>query len=423
MNFHSLFPLMDPWVKNLAFAFPGWIVKPNIWIFAVVEAFHLLALAGLGGCVLILGLRLMGVTLTGVPTATVARGVRPWLYGAIALVLGTGIVIGMSNAEKLYDSPAFLLKMLSMFGALILTFGVVNIFVRDNEADLVPAKIWATVAANFWFLCALALLFAGQANEALALVLVGGAAAAAPKGTSRKATLWILGLGVLAVVAMNFVPILAFHAVPKLGPDGTPLLKPTGEPYTSMNFFWEFLKPDTKLGMSGFLAVILSEAFRAVTMRRIWQAQTQIEAATMTFSFTTALWLAAVWVFAFSTGVNPGVFHLICAGFLVAIGIGGLRTRVVLGATVVALVVAVGIVTYGFFPVQENYQTFMDINKWAMRGLAVLLVAVLGWEMFGPARANPGATRSATGTAKLVGLFTFLTWITVAAGGRWIGLS
>ena len=420
MNFHAIFPLMDPWVKNLAFAFPAWIVKPSIWIFAVVESFHLLALAGLGGCVLILGLRLMGVLLSSVPTATVARTVRPWAYGAIALVLVTGIVIGMSNAEKLYDSPAFLLKMLSMFAALILSFGVINFFARDDRADINPAKIWATVAANFWFLTALALLIAGQPFAALTLVLAGGVAAAAPKGTSRTSVLWVLGLGILATLAMNYLPIPAFYETPKLDAAGQPLLTPTGEAYTTMHFFWEFLKHDTRLGMAGFIAVILSESLRAVTMKRIWQSETQTEAAAITFSFATALWLAAVWVFAFSTGVNPGTFHLICALFLVAMGIGGFRTRVTLGAAVAALVVAVAIITYGFFPVLENYDTFMAINKWALRALAVVLVAVLGWEMFGT---GSKANKDVPSVAKLVGLFTILAWITVAAGGRWIGLS
>ncbi|MBI1359411.1 MAG: hypothetical protein GC155_03910 [Alphaproteobacteria bacterium] len=420
MNFHAIFPLMDPWVKNLAFAFPAWIVKPSIWIFAVLESFHLLGLAMLGGCALILGMRMMGVLLSSVPVPTVARTLRLWFNIGVALVLGTGIVIGMSNAEKLYDSPAFLLKMLSMFAALIFSYGVVTYFTNEQENAVTPAKIWASVAANFWFLCALGLLFAGHSFTALALVLVGGVAAAAPKGTSRSPVLWVLGAGILATLAMNFLPIPVFYDAPKLDAAGQPILGAEGKPVETMHFFWEFLKHDTKLGMAGFITVILSEALRAVTMMRIWRSETQTEAASVTFSFATALWVASVWVFAFSTGVNPGTFHLVCALFLVAMGIGGFRTRVTLGAAVATLVVAVAIVTYGFFPVQEDYDTFMSINKWAMRVIAVVLVAVLGWEMFS---ANSKANKDAPSVVKLVGLFSLLAWITVAAGGRWIGLS
>jgi len=131
-----------------------------------------------------------------------------------------------------------------------------------------------------------------------------------------------------------------------------------------------------------------------------------------------ALWLAAVIIFGTAYGAAPGAFHVICAGWLIVMAFGARMTRIVLGAITAVTVIGVGIVTYGFFPPLEQYDTFMEINRWTLRIFAVLVAGFALWE-FSRASKTEGAPPRLN---RLAGLLTIMAWFTVAAAGRWIGL-
>lgn len=412
-NFKSLFPGLEGWVADLAHVFPSWFTKPSIWVFAVLEAFHLLGLAVLGGCALILGLRLTNAIFRESTPQEVEKNVRYWMYGGVIAVITTGVLMGMTNAEKLYDSPAFFLKMISMIAGIVLTFGCITFVARQNEAELQPVKYWAATVANVWFLFCLGVLVAGHPHEALGMVLLGGVAAAIPQGPARMSVAWTVGIGLVAIAAMNFIPQFNFYD--KLAEDGETVLSTYSK--------WEFLSEETKAGLAGFLAIIGSETLRVMTMRRIFAASTINGAASHTFAFSMAMTVFAVYVFAVTQGTNPGVFHVISAGLVLAVGIASMRTRITTLAVVAAIVVGVAIVTYGFFNFNDvekgeaNLGAFMAINKGGLVVIAAIAAGLLGWQLLGPQK------KGVSVLGALVGMGTFLTWITVAAGGRWIGLS
>ncbi|MGC1270109.1 MAG: DUF6644 family protein, partial [Croceibacterium sp.] len=54
-------------------------LNESLWLFSLIETFHLLSMAVLGGAVLVLNLRLLGITLQQVPSTDVERATRPWL--------------------------------------------------------------------------------------------------------------------------------------------------------------------------------------------------------------------------------------------------------------------------------------------------------------------------------------------------------
>jgi hypothetical protein len=278
MDFSQLLPGIRPWVDSLAGVWPASMIKPSIWLFAVVEAVHLLALAVIGGCMLLLNLRLMGVGMTNEPASAIERNVRPWQLGGVVLALLTGVAIGMSNADRIYTSPAFFIKMVSMVAALILSFGVVSSVARNEGMFTVSAK-----------------------------------------------------------------------------------------------------------AMTGAALV---------------------------------LWLFALYAFSSVSGVNPGAFHLVCAGWLIAMGFGSRTTRILLGFITSVVVLVVGIITYFVFTPTDDYEVVMAINTWAVGLGALVVCGFLAWEFIGP-KASALTPR----LAKLVGFFTILAWVTVAASGRWIGLS
>ena len=129
-------------------------VKNSVWLFPAIEATHLLALALLGGAVLMLDLRLLGAGLTAFPPSAVERATRPWLIGALATMIVTGVLMGLSEALKLYDKQAFWVKMIALALALVFTFAVKAPLVRRDPG--LAAKPLALVSLALWLTVALA---------------------------------------------------------------------------------------------------------------------------------------------------------------------------------------------------------------------------------------------------------------------------
>lgn len=135
----------------------GRIVVESLWLFPVIEAVHLLALSALGGAVLIVDMRMLGFGLTHRPVPEIARNARPYLIGAIVMLIATGVPLFLSEAVKCYYSPAFWVKMWGLAIALVFTFAIRNKVASSESVQntarrqmLVGAlsiALWLTVAA------------------------------------------------------------------------------------------------------------------------------------------------------------------------------------------------------------------------------------------------------------------------------------
>ena len=92
------------------------IVRESVWMFPVTEAFHLVGLCLLGGALLIVDLRLLGLglRLKDSSIARLDRQVRPWLLTSLAVMLGTGLLLFLSEAVKCYYSHAFWVKIVTI---------------------------------------------------------------------------------------------------------------------------------------------------------------------------------------------------------------------------------------------------------------------------------------------------------------------
>lgn len=130
------------------------------------------------------------------------------------------------------------------------------------------------------------------------------------------------------------------------------------------------------------------------------------------------VWLASVLIFGTSYGAAPGSFHVLCAGWLVVMAFGSNMTRIVLGAITAVTVVVIGFITYGLYHPLDDYDIFMDINRWTLRAAALVITGFLVWMI---AR-TPAGDVAAPRLSRLAGVLTILAWFTVAAAGRWIGL-
>ncbi|MGH9176051.1 MAG: DUF6644 family protein, partial [Vicinamibacterales bacterium] len=101
----------------------GDAIRNSLWLFPVIEAVHLLGLCVLGGAVLVLDLRMLGVGLRQ-PIAEIARDARPWLIGAVVVMLTTGTALFLSESIKCYYNTSFWVKITTLPLALLFTFTV-----------------------------------------------------------------------------------------------------------------------------------------------------------------------------------------------------------------------------------------------------------------------------------------------------------
>jgi hypothetical protein len=130
----------------------GGAIRSSNWLFPVIEAFHLLGLAVIGGAVLVVDLRLFGFGLRRRPVAELARDAQPWLIASLMVMVATGSLMFMSEAIKCYYHPAFWVKMTSLFLAIVFTFTVHKKVVMEDEARMGPlwSKLVALVSVALW---------------------------------------------------------------------------------------------------------------------------------------------------------------------------------------------------------------------------------------------------------------------------------
>lgn len=125
----------------------------SVWLFALTEAAHLLALAVVGCAVLVVDLRILGLGLTRQPVAHVAREMRPWLIASLAAMAVTGFVMFASlAASKYYTHEAFWTKMWLLGAALVLTFTVRQWIVSGDDARARHplARVVAALSVLLW---------------------------------------------------------------------------------------------------------------------------------------------------------------------------------------------------------------------------------------------------------------------------------
>jgi len=131
----------------------GDAIRTSPWAFAVIESIHLLGLAAIGGAVLILDLRLLGMGLRQQAVRDLARDVHPWLVASLAVMLTTGAALFMSESIKCYYSTPFRVKMLALALAILFTFTVRRKVSMAEPGAIRPLgqRVVAIVSLVLWF--------------------------------------------------------------------------------------------------------------------------------------------------------------------------------------------------------------------------------------------------------------------------------
>jgi hypothetical protein len=140
--------------QNIEASALGQTIRESTWLFPAIESTHLLALALLGGSILITSLAILGWGLK-TPLADLYKSAHRYLNAAVIALLITGVLLGISEPVKLYGRQAFWVKMISLAVALLLTYFVFNPLVRRGTAGL-RLRAVTLITSAAWLMVAMA---------------------------------------------------------------------------------------------------------------------------------------------------------------------------------------------------------------------------------------------------------------------------
>ena len=129
-------------------------MREGVWLYPAVETVHILGLAALFGAILIVDLRILGVSRLLPLDALARHALRP-VYVAFPALVATGSLMFASDASALVVNPAFRAKMvlvpLAVLNALAFELGWFR-RLRAAPATPVPAlaKVFAGASLGLW---------------------------------------------------------------------------------------------------------------------------------------------------------------------------------------------------------------------------------------------------------------------------------
>ncbi|HXA37545.1 MAG TPA: DUF6644 family protein [Phenylobacterium sp.] len=231
LNLEQLFPHAKPWVDNLANIPPAtWVNGPKFG-FATWEVGHILSLIVLGGTTILMNLRLLGAGVTQEKPSEIYRNLRFWQNVGVIGIVVTGILIGSANAVRLYDSAAFIVKMLALLAGVILTYGVSRPVAAAEGAVGPMQKIWFALGSAIFLLGIYVFVTSELINVGVYHIITGAALIVlfATRGRLR----WVYA-GVLA--ALIVAQFLNTHVLIK--PDDYDHLTPVNKVWTGVFTAW-----------------------------------------------------------------------------------------------------------------------------------------------------------------------------------------
>ena len=136
----------------------GMLVRESLWLFPALEAVHLLGLSLLGGSLLLVDLRLLGLGVRSRTSEQMMTAAQPWLLISLLILIGTGVPLFLSEAVKCYYNYSFWVKMSALAIGLLYTFLIKHPVIRRGAVPagraglgILSLGVWLTVAgAGRW---------------------------------------------------------------------------------------------------------------------------------------------------------------------------------------------------------------------------------------------------------------------------------
>jgi uncharacterized protein DUF6644 len=144
---------MCEWLENTPI---GPLVRESTYGFPILAAIHILGLTVSAGIVVWFDLRLLGVSMPGLPVSRVYRRLAPWMFSGFAVMFISGGLLFTAFATKAYGNLYFRLKVVALLlagtNALFFHFVTERRIVQWDEAARppTPARLAGLVSIIAW---------------------------------------------------------------------------------------------------------------------------------------------------------------------------------------------------------------------------------------------------------------------------------
>jgi hypothetical protein len=130
-------------------------LRNDLWLYPIVEIFHIVGFVILVGAVVMFDLRVLGLS-RGVSTRALARHLLPWSAGALLVIVPTGLMMFSAHATDFIENPAFVTKitliLIAVANALAFHVGVFRGVERWDTYRPAPAvaRFHALASLGLW---------------------------------------------------------------------------------------------------------------------------------------------------------------------------------------------------------------------------------------------------------------------------------
>ena len=123
---------------------PGVFLAQSTAAFAATESVHIVALALVGGTILVVDLAVLGTLLKTTSVSVVMRQLRVLYVGALILVALSGVLLVAAGPYKYLTNPLFPLKLAMLAVALVLQWTLARRLRRRQKIDGTARALAAT---------------------------------------------------------------------------------------------------------------------------------------------------------------------------------------------------------------------------------------------------------------------------------------
>ena len=140
-----------PFFKWLESSRLGLIGKTWGFIFAIVQAMHLLGLVVLGGCILLLSTRAMGLAFLEKDAGGLVKQSDSLFTFGLLLSIATGIFMSGAVALKIYYLSIFWYKMLALLVGILFHYGIMRPLLKNDSTPPLTLKCCGLASIMVWF--------------------------------------------------------------------------------------------------------------------------------------------------------------------------------------------------------------------------------------------------------------------------------
>ncbi len=152
MHMHSL----TEWIYGTALSSA---IRDATWVVPVVQSIHIVAIAVVVAAALVMELRIAGIVAPDESIDVVAQRYLPWMWRALAVLLGTGLVMIIGEPERTLSNATFWIKMILVAAGVLVSLRLRKPLLRPlSPTEKAPAKVLAWTLLALW----VAVVFCGR---------------------------------------------------------------------------------------------------------------------------------------------------------------------------------------------------------------------------------------------------------------------